>query len=734
MYCLFPMKFPRTVSRTAVTAFFTGCFMTFASIGMAQSVPTMTIEIHNNSDAYSIYPVLSTGGHLVDTWMQAAFHIPQAKLADYPYPTPNTFRLYFNPTGTGIAPHSSVTVTLPLYTQLVPRDQVNPQLADQYIDWWNGGRISIYASLYSDGAPPKALTAGYTARPSQRLLSPVAGAALPECAACQQPLQIFEDTGGELPSNDPAQLTEYTLGAIDLKADPYTLDFKNVDYDVSYVDNAYLPAAIEPYNNPVVGWIGTIQEIDPFKDAIQNFLASPAFAGWPQFVDNQGETILKIPSALHILQDQANLAPAQPWAPIENMKNLWIQCTTGGTGDICTGIRHVRDLFQANYTSYTSNYRAPLSGACDQSKAPDPATLDQTTMLAHVYAWTPFNANCSANTNLLEDTPGYADNNYAGYESVKSEFDDLNYSGDFNPYVKLIHDPQYLNAKYVYAYSVDDAVGNMQTSGEGMIIAVGGSAGLPNVNPATSPIHIPFGYAATDKVRFVKYGVCTETPDQDVNPHFTSFDLSATQISDCTLSFVDNQEPAGIYFFKIKNQPPYPARPPDGQPVRDANKTMIDCSGNTLFITQTWCANIYGYTQGAIGAHSKEDDYISAPAPAQPATELPIGSVDIGKLYASADRVTPSDSVVLSVTLTARGADTEVVAVNFYEGDPRSGGRPFAAEQIPSIASNSQRVVQTTYRTNTCGVHQLFAVVNGGKLAEQVRRAQPVRVDCYGAR
>src|SRR5262249_7685445 len=51
---------------------------------------------------------------------------------------------------------------------------------------------------------------------------------------------------------------------------------------------------------------------------------------------------------------------------------------------------------------------------------------------------------------------------------------------------------------YVYAYSVDDAVGNMQTTGEGLIIAIGGSDGLPNPKPATSPIHMPFGWAATD--------------------------------------------------------------------------------------------------------------------------------------------------------------------------------------------------------------------------------------------
>ena len=127
-------------------------------------------------------------------------------------------------------------------------------------------------------------------------------------------------------------MIEYTLGAIDLKADPYTLDIKNVDYDVSYVDNVYLPAAMEPYNNPIVRWIGTIQSIDTFKNALQKFLTSPSFTGWPQFVDNQGETLLRIPSALHIMQDQTNLTPAQPWAPVENMKTLWSQCAAGGTG------------------------------------------------------------------------------------------------------------------------------------------------------------------------------------------------------------------------------------------------------------------------------------------------------------------------------------------------------------------------------------------------------------------
>jgi hypothetical protein len=617
------MRCLRPVRSASLAGLFVSSLCTFAQLGTAQPVPTMTIEIHNNSDRYSIYPVLSTGGHSVDAWMQAVFAIPKSQLAENPYPTPNTFRLYFNPTGVGIPPNSSITVTLPLYTQLVPDGQVNPKSPSQYIDWWNGGRISLYASLYSDRVPPKALVTNYTARASQKIVVPVAGAAIPTCPTCQRPPEIFEDTGGELPSNDPAQITEYTLGAIDMTDDPYTLDVKNVDYDVSYVDNVYLPAAMEPYNNPTVGWIGTTQGIDAFKTAIQKFLTASPFQGWPQYVDNDGETILKVPSALHIMLDPASLTPARDWPPIEKMKALWRSCTTGGAAEICSKIRNVRDIFNANYANYKSTYARPLQGSCEQTKSPEPATLDEASMLAHVYAWTPFNANCSADTNLLEDTPGYQTNNYEGYQMVKNDFDDLNNwpTGEFNPYVQLIHNPQYLNAKYVYAYSVDDAVGNMQTTGDGLIIAVGGTQGLPNPDPATVPIHVPFGWSAADAVRFVKYGICTTTPDRDVNPRFTSFDLSINQLAGCTLSFVDNR--GTNYYFRITSQPPYAPVPPANQPAGEPNKQMIDCSANEEAGPHAWCKNIFGYTQSSVGQHKNEDTYIAVPAPAQSPQSFP---------------------------------------------------------------------------------------------------------------
>jgi len=92
-----------------------------------------------------------------------------------------------------------------------------------------------------------------------------------------------------LPKNDPSQLIEYTLGARvqlvvnDPNTDPTNaLDLQNVDFDVSYVNVAYARAAMGPYQNDQVGYVGTPQLIGTFRQALNKFLTD--FPGWPQFV------------------------------------------------------------------------------------------------------------------------------------------------------------------------------------------------------------------------------------------------------------------------------------------------------------------------------------------------------------------------------------------------------------------------------------------------------------------
>jgi hypothetical protein len=590
--------------------------------------PPMTIQIFNNSckvgacpggqKPYNIYPVLSTGTSAQDQLLQAVMGVPSGQVGKYPYPKLSQYRLYLNPTGNGIPPGGSLTLSFPVYTQLVPTGQINPSLPDQLIDWWNGGRIELFDGDATTGVPPAALTADYTGtnKPNRakqvEVTSWVSGTTIPALTSCIpgpcQSLKIFRDPAG-LTNNEPTQLTEYTLGALQQNVPPnlpYGVDYHNVDYDVSYVDAAYLPAAMEPFNNPVVGYIGSIQSIDPFKAVLTKFL-KVAYPGWPQFSNEQHVTILKVPSPIDVFPKftstppYPDLTPQPPWAPFTALINQWNACNPTGTGPLCPNIQALRKLIVTNYTFCTN-------------LAVTPAT--EPLIISHAYGWTPFNTAPGASpaapcvnqpsvSHLLQDTPGYfvpaqgrTPINYAAYQRVKEQFDALQYwpnptapNGLFDPYLLLIHGADYINTDRAYAYSVDDALGNMQVEGDGLIIAVGGTNGLPNPNKATSPINIQFGYDKTaGAINFVKYGACTNTPNKNVNPNYASFAISSTDPQNCPISFLDSQN--RVYHVTIKQSPPFPLGPPD--PTKNIPSSYypsyIDCSGNMVGSLQAqWC-------------------------------------------------------------------------------------------------------------------------------------------------
>ena len=240
---------------------------------------------------------------------------------------------------------------------------------------------------------------------------------------------------------------------------------------------------------------------------------------------------------------------------------------------------------------------------------------------------------------MLENTPpDYSAKNYARYQQVKKQFDELQYwpagsdgtkekpfGGEFDPYLVLIHDSKYLGAKNAYAYSVDDAVGNMNVQGDGLILAVGGTANLPNQNPAAPPINVQIG-GPTGKLAITKYGICTDVPDTDVIPSFRSFYLSATDFKNCTISLQESDagKPTGtVYRFSITQPPPYAAPTvPPASPYTANSTSMIDCGANKDQRTQDWCARrerkdgpvvggIFGYSD--LGPRH-QDNYIVTPS------------------------------------------------------------------------------------------------------------------------
>jgi len=623
----------------------------------------MQIRIYNSSDDHTIFPVLTMGQNERDKRLQAWFKVPNNpdSLKSQPYPRNNEFRLYINPTH-GIPPHDHVTLILPLFTKLVPKiDATKP---DQFADWWDGGNLLLFAS--KDGSPPEALTENYENRPSQVKvkIDPSIGAALPTCIRCEQQLeptglQIYKDQHG-LANNNPSQLLEYTLGAIDETAQPYIeLNDHNVDYDVSYVNTAYLPAAMGAVqDNPrnQIGYIGMITPIDEFETAVEKFLNSKRFDGWPRFTQTIGGKTLtynKVPSPLELFVSMQNrdqdtwpvvnfklpdnytatpkapgpdgLPPGSLWEPVRDLVTLWQRCVAGATDTICQNIVAVNQLMQKNYRNYIDHYhdkKPDKTFYCDQAKDPDPINLS--IRLGHVYGWQPFNNNCPADWNLLQDTPGYNENNHKEYEVVKKKFDDLQYwpdrsapFGRFNPYLLLIHGKSYLNAPYVYAYSVDDAVGNMQVDdAKGLIISVGGDEGLKNKQHATLPINFGYGWGKDDAVKFTHYSICTDALDQAVNPKHAAFVVyNAKNPATCPLWFKDDRD--NRYTVTIAKGTPFRIYDPNTEP-QDKGLPWIDCSGNADgSVGKAWCENVYVYT--AVDVFSGGEKYYAiAGAPPQP--------------------------------------------------------------------------------------------------------------------
>jgi hypothetical protein len=444
------------------------------------------------------------------------------------------------------------------------------------------------------------------------------GADLPKCTGCtDKNLVILHDDSG-IEHYFPMQLTEYTLGAIidAPRNDKLVLNPYNVDYDVSYVDTAFLPVAMEPFDNDQVGYVGMVSTIEDFNAAVTKFLGQKQYTGWPLFVTPDGTTVQKVPSPLNLFGRDLSNPPkeltAPPWAPIDSLRTDYIACVQDNkSGDRCDSMRQIQKLFDANFKAYTDNF--DKWNCNDKFKAKG----DTASMLGHFYGWTPFNEGCGdAKLNLLENTVGYVENNYKNYFAVKQMYDDLQYekSGQFDPYVLLIHGKDYINAPNVYAYSVDDAVGNMQVDGGGLILAVGGPGGLPNPDPATPPIHVSFGGSANDKVNYTDYGICRTDTNRKVNPDYRSFDVSLNKIKNCTLTLKDDN--GRTYQFQITQQPPFPG---DAKPT-DATRKMVDCSFNKDSDALKSCQqNAYGYT--VLKSAKEMVNTISYPPPVQPAAK-----------------------------------------------------------------------------------------------------------------
>ena len=269
---------------------------------------------------------------------------------------------------------------------------------------------------------------------------------------------------------------------------------------------------------------------------------------------------------------------------------------------------------------------------------------DPNLTLSHVYGWTPWTESksdakglgCAPKANLLEKTPGYGseDSTYVKYSKVKTEFDNLNYGGPsgvpwsnpaasyvFNPWVSFIHGippgtpdtkKGHLGMPGVYAYSVDDAVGNLNVYATGYVVDIGSTKHLENQNPAGPPIAISLGYSFGDAVKFETYSVCGPNKKKQVNEAYPVFIISAIDPQNCLVLLTDNK--GTEYKFTVKPEvttPPLFTEIPTsavskvpsdarwstgiGYPESGNNPTpydttgVVDCGENKTDLTKKWC-------------------------------------------------------------------------------------------------------------------------------------------------
>jgi hypothetical protein len=512
-----------------------------------RKVPVKIVNIKNNSGV-PIYVVLETAKQDLldqnnrqhDRWLQAEFQPTKGT-----YASTYLYRAYVNPQN-GIRPNGgSVSVTVPFYTQL--ESKPCPNNPDQYINWWRALRIYVYDD-------PGAIKKAYDTDTNPANAVPISkfaplAAPVPTCPACFAPLVVYRvQTGGDkhgvsLPAVDPSQLLEFTFATVDPFPKPLKIDYGFVDYDISSVDQVYLSVAMDPVNNPYIGFIGSVLGRDIFSDRLTKFrndFSWPKYK-WPAYVTNQ--TAIRLPGTFNVMNEIAHPGAPPPLVPagaaikalpvVQKMEKLWDECCGAAwpskpcqrppvSSNTCNKMAQVAELFEKNYANYKTKCKTPVK-------------LDRDQMLARVYGWVPFNS-CEPPpngkvSNELKDTPGIGPGptptpkqRAARYHEISNAYVDLQYHsppdpktfGDFNRYTELIHSAKYLHVGE-YAFSIDDAAGNMLELGDGVNITVGGAQGLDNINPYDPWRFFLFNVGSPKEtgITWKKYRVCTALDAKD---------------------------------------------------------------------------------------------------------------------------------------------------------------------------------------------------------------------------
>lgn len=564
-----------------------------------------------------------------DVWLQAALGETSQCLA-----VNHDYYIYVNPIN-GIPNGGFTSVNLPWWSKRTAGSD------DSYIDWWRAGRILIFDDKV-------ALNESFQQLKDNPEVAFAAGSPVPKCKnvadnACNN-LKIFQATPeATIGTNTPFQLNEFTFANVTKVTDNGTkggvfLD-TNQGYNVSNVDQVYLPLAIEPVREPAdVGYAGTTMSVADFRQRLAAFTGTdvdPDNPIWPVYnnpvVNNKRvypKAGIRVPSTQTVFSfymnpyifpglDVPQILPATPPKTIASLISQFANCASDAPQN-CYRADIYRDIAGAFIDSY-KYYLANCSNipAFLQPVQQNPALPKPEAFLTYVYGWVPFNFACGGVPELpTADEPPAGSRVPIDYMFIQYNYQEVPRKQRqwFNPYTALIHGPANQGglAANAYAFSIDDRSSFMSNSGGslpgGLIFAVGGSKGLVNgtqVPPPTPPFYKYFDFVVSlapptpGGATWAKYGVCSETadtlfPGSDDGAYGIGVDPSIENITPanpCYMTFEDSLGRKYQLVVKQAKVPPkqiWPTFIPSGGNNYDPN--VMGCPSTAgLVPPAAWC-------------------------------------------------------------------------------------------------------------------------------------------------
>lgn len=381
-----------------------------------------------------------------DKWLQRA--LSDTKNC---HPVNNDYYAYINPVR-GIKPGETVSVLLPFYS--MPKKTRGSSLLadftlDDYIDWWRAGRIYIFDDN-------DALAESYNVNAGRRNdpLAFQSGSPLVQCTTSTPPGPAFTNVcaskelavfralddvaGSRIQDHTPFQLNEWTFADVTDVAKGGNLISLNVNYNVSNVDQVYLPVAVQAITPGfTIGYLGTTLSVEEFRSAMAAFVGPKTGSrryNWPIY-NNPVVTInnkarrkylvagIRLPSPLGAFNfymnpsyidgnNGQNNLPYQPTmisstrpAPtdprpiyLQNIVDNWARCTSSGaTSRTCPKYflyRPIKSAFDYSYQQYLKNCwkgegNSPpfMAPARNNDLTSPPKSIDM--LLRFVHGWVP---------------------------------------------------------------------------------------------------------------------------------------------------------------------------------------------------------------------------------------------------------------------------------------------------------------------------------------------------------